>query len=287
MPKTRCRFVRAGQSPHPDRRSSAARIYPRCGQRDRRHLPQAAESDPGDVRVPHLAGEESVPVPGYATAFRCMSAPSMRFRAKCRLVRTVARRSCGNSYHKKVVERVSQTGGSPRDPGDGQEPLRTPAILHRSPALGRVRPGSRTFLLEDGISLGALFELTPAGTEARTTEFMTQLRDAIQTALTDAIPEEDDAPGCCRSTCKTNPACRGFRKRSRTTRSRVRRNAIHPALPGHAFPTPRTDYTAGGLFEDKAVTGTHWRDRCVGCAQRLPSLETQRQVAIGNRSKRR
>ncbi|MCB1575711.1 MAG: TraC family protein, partial [Xanthomonadales bacterium] len=45
-------------------------------------------------------------------------------------------------------------------------------------------PASRTFLLEDGISVGALFELTPAGTEARTPAFMTQLRDAIQTALT-------------------------------------------------------------------------------------------------------
>ena len=33
-------------------------------------------------------------------------------------------------------------------------------------------PESQSFLLEDGISLGALFELTPAGTEARTSEFM-------------------------------------------------------------------------------------------------------------------
>ncbi|MCP5024173.1 MAG: TraC family protein, partial [bacterium] len=53
---------------------------------------------------------------------------------------------------------------------------------------------SRTFLLEDGISVGAMFKLTPAGTEARTPKFMTQLRDAIQTALTDAISEEDDSP---------------------------------------------------------------------------------------------
>jgi len=41
-------------------------------------------------------------------------------------------------------------------------------------------PESRTFLLEDGISAGALFELAPVGTEARTDAFMTQLRDAIQ-----------------------------------------------------------------------------------------------------------
>lgn len=45
-------------------------------------------------------------------------------------------------------------------------------------------PESRSFLLEDGVSVGALFELTPVGTEARTPRFMAELRDAIQTALT-------------------------------------------------------------------------------------------------------
>ena len=32
------------------------------------------------------------------------------------------------------------------------------------------------------------------GTEARSTEFLAELRDAIQTAISDAIPERDDAP---------------------------------------------------------------------------------------------
>jgi hypothetical protein len=35
-------------------------------------------------------------------------------------------------------------------------------------------PESRSFLLEDGISVGALFELTPVGTEARTPRFMAE-----------------------------------------------------------------------------------------------------------------
>ena len=56
-------------------------------------------------------------------------------------------------------------------------------------------PESRTFLLEDGISVGALFGLTPVGTEARTPRFMAELRDAIQTALTDAVPERDEGRG--------------------------------------------------------------------------------------------
>ena len=55
-------------------------------------------------------------------------------------------------------------------------------------------PDSGCFLLEDGISVGALFELEAVGTEARTDKFMTELRDAIQTALNDAIPEEESAP---------------------------------------------------------------------------------------------
>ena len=55
-------------------------------------------------------------------------------------------------------------------------------------------PDSGSFLLEDGISVGALFELQAVGTEARTEKFMTQLRDAIQIALNDAIPEEEGAP---------------------------------------------------------------------------------------------
>ena len=55
-------------------------------------------------------------------------------------------------------------------------------------------PETRSFLLEDGLSLGALFELTTVGTEARTDAFMNNLRDAIQTAITEAIPECLDAP---------------------------------------------------------------------------------------------
>ena len=119
---------------------------------------------------------------------------------------------------------------------------------------------SRSFLLEDGISLGALFELTPAGTEARTPEFMTQLRDAIQTALTDAIPEEDDAPWVLQVYVQDEPSLQGFQKEI----------ADYPQPSAKKTPFTRhfqsmfSQHLAritrpGGLFEDKAVTGTHWR----------------------------
>ena len=73
-------------------------------------------------------------------------------------------------------------------------------------------PDSQTFLLEDGISVGALFELTPAGTEARTPAFMTQLRDAIQTALTDVIPEADEAPWILQVYVQDEPSLLGFKQ---------------------------------------------------------------------------
>ncbi|MEJ1472401.1 MAG: conjugative transfer ATPase [Candidatus Sedimenticola sp. (ex Thyasira tokunagai)] len=121
-------------------------------------------------------------------------------------------------------------------------------------------PTSRTFLLEDGISVGALFELTPASTEARTPEFMTQLRDAIQTALTDAIPEEDDSPWILQVYIQDEPSLQNFQKE---VADYAQPNARDTAYTRH-FQQTMSDHLAqitrpGGLFEDTAVTGTCWR----------------------------
>ncbi|MEW8232456.1 MAG: conjugative transfer ATPase [Candidatus Thiodiazotropha endolucinida] len=121
-------------------------------------------------------------------------------------------------------------------------------------------PSSRTFLLEDGISVGALFELTPAGTEARTPAFMTQLRDAIQTALTDAIPEEDDAPWILQVYVQDDPSLQGFEKEIADYAQPGARESgytrhFQQTLLEHLARITRP----GGLFEDTAVTGTQWR----------------------------
>ena len=121
-------------------------------------------------------------------------------------------------------------------------------------------PESRTFLLEDGISVGALFELEPVGCEARTPQFMNQLRDAIQTALTDAIPEEDDAPWVLQVYVQDEPSLQGFQKEIEAY--------AQPSAKDTAFTQHYMEIFAkhlerisqpGGLFEDTAVTGTPWR----------------------------
>ncbi len=119
---------------------------------------------------------------------------------------------------------------------------------------------SRTFLLEDGISVGALFELEPVGCEARTPQFMAQLRDAIQTALTDAIPEEDDAPWVLQVYVQDEPSLKGFQKE---IEAYAQPSAKDTAFTRHYQETFARHLERisqpGGLFEDTAVTGTPWR----------------------------
>lgn len=121
-------------------------------------------------------------------------------------------------------------------------------------------PDSRTFLLEDGVSVGALLELTPVGSEARTSAFMAQLRDAIQTALTDAIPEEDDAPWIVQVYVQDQPSLSALQ---RDLASYAQLGAAGSAYTQH-FQTLFAEHLAqisrpGGLFHDAAVTGTRWR----------------------------
>ena len=121
-------------------------------------------------------------------------------------------------------------------------------------------PESRTFLLEDGISVGALFQLTPVGTEARTPRFMAELRDAIQTALADAIPERDDSPWILQVYVQDAPSLEAFQKEVA--------DYVHPDAKDSAFSRHFQQTFAahlarisrpGGLFTDEAVTGTRWR----------------------------
>ena len=121
-------------------------------------------------------------------------------------------------------------------------------------------PDSRSFLLEDGVSVGALFELDPVGTEARTPEFMVQLRDAVQTALTDAIPEEEHSPWVLQVYVQDEPSLQGFMQQVQ--------DYSQPGAEGSAFRDSFNQSMAehltrisapGGLFRDNAVTGSPWR----------------------------
>jgi conjugative transfer ATPase len=76
--------------------------------------------------------------------------------------------------------------------------LRRQAIGRPPPSFSDLLPWTdyladeQAFLLEDGASRGALFELTPTATEGRTEEFLLRQADALRSAINGSFPELDD-----------------------------------------------------------------------------------------------
>ncbi len=121
-------------------------------------------------------------------------------------------------------------------------------------------PDIQAFVLEDGLSLGALFEIEPAGCEARTPAFMSELRDSIQTALCEAIPEADEAPWVLQVYVQDEPSLEPFaRELARYPAPAIRASDYsrhyQELMQAHlqAIAGPQ------GLFTDDAVTGSRWR----------------------------
>ena len=121
-------------------------------------------------------------------------------------------------------------------------------------------PAAQAFVLEDGVSLGALFEIEPAGCEARTQAFMSELRDAIQTTICEALPEQDEAPWVLQVYVQDEPSLVRFsRQLARYPAPAIRASDYskhyQAAMDAHLQAVSRP----GGLFEDAAVTGSRWR----------------------------
>ncbi len=121
-------------------------------------------------------------------------------------------------------------------------------------------PGPRAFLLEDGVSVGALFDIEPVGTEARTPAFLVEFRDAIQTAISEAIPERDDAQWVVQIYVQDEPDLTELARQVEnyaepTTRDSAFTRHYQRVLADHLAQVSQ----AGGLFTDTAVTGGPWR----------------------------
>ena len=168
---------------------------------------------------------------------------------------------------RNAPDRSADASSSPPVP-DGR-PLTTAAVkalYARPPSFTDLLPwieylpDSQCFLLEDGVSVGALFELTPAGTEARTPVFMTELRDAIQTAVTEALPERDDAPWILQCFVQDDPSLSTLIDDvAAYPPAAVRTSAYSQHYMNLLREHGARICRPGGLFEDTALTGTQWR----------------------------
>ena len=121
-------------------------------------------------------------------------------------------------------------------------------------------PDLQAFVLEDGVSLGALFEIEPAGCEARTPAFMQALRDHIQTAICESVPEQDEAPWILQVYVQDEPSLEPF--------ARTLANYPVPDIRASQYARHYQDLMEAhlqaisgpqGLFTDDAVTGSRWR----------------------------
>ncbi|WP_232043325.1 conjugative transfer ATPase [Serratia marcescens] len=133
-------------------------------------------------------------------------------------------------------------------------------------------------LLDDGVSVGAVYEVTPVATEGRTTDHLEKMRDTVEDALQDSFDEHDQNPWVVQFFCQDEDnvdaylsRLRGYIKPhargSQLTESWLQETERH--LRGIARPE--------GLFKDTLITDQPWRGQ-----QRRTRMVVYRWIGKGN-----
>lgn len=116
------------------------------------------------------------------------------------------------------------------------------------------------FLLDDNRSVGALFELTPIGTEGREPDWLMTIRDAVEDALQDSFDELETSPWVvqffCQDDCDFTPY---LNRLTAYIQDRARGSAFTEAYLKLTRRHLRAVAKPGGLFDDKVVTHLPWR----------------------------
>ncbi|PIJ43718.1 conjugative transfer ATPase [Serratia sp. OPWLW2] len=158
---------------------------------------------------------------------------------------------------------------------DGREPLRRQGkmtvkdeqqVYHANPSIVDYLPWAefldreQCILLDDGVSVGAVFDITPVATEGRTDDRLEQMRDTVEDALQDSFDEHDENPWVVQFFCQDEnnvdaylDRLRGYIKPhaqgSQLSESWLKETERH--LRGIARPE--------GLFKDTLITDQPWR----------------------------
>ncbi|MGG8098671.1 conjugative transfer ATPase [Klebsiella aerogenes] len=122
------------------------------------------------------------------------------------------------------------------------------------------QPESKTLLLDDGRSVGAVYDITPFGTEGRSPARLEELRDILKDALQDSFTEYDRHPWVVQFYCQDEDDTASWlaalhdyavpeAKNSDFTRAWLEEMERHL----HAVSRPE------GYFMDDAVSRTRWR----------------------------
>lgn len=176
---------------------------------------------------------------------------------------------------------------------DGREPLRRPGkmtakdeqqVYHANPSIIDYLPWAefldreQCILLDDGVSVGAVFDITPVATEGRTDNRLEQMRDTVEDALQDSFDEHDENPWVVQFFCQDEnnvdaylDRLRGYIKPhaqgSELSESWLKETERH--MRGIARPE--------GLFKDTLITDQPWRGQ-----QRRTRMAVYRWIGKGN-----
>lgn len=133
-------------------------------------------------------------------------------------------------------------------------------------------------LLDDGVSVGAVFDITPVATEGRTADRLEQMRDTVEDALQDSFDEHDENPWVVQFFCQDENNVDAYIDRLR--------NYVKPHAQGSAFTedwlTETERHLRGiarpeGLFKDTLITDQPWRGQ-----QRRTRMVVYRWTGKGN-----
>lgn len=118
------------------------------------------------------------------------------------------------------------------------------------------------FLLEDGKSVAAVFELMAPGTEARPDSFMINLRDQLQQVLTDSVKEDSASPWILQFYVQDDPNLASFQQQlnhyiathNPNQEDQLAKNFVE-LMQTHIHRLSQPN----GLFLDERVTGNRFR----------------------------
>ncbi|HEI8955498.1 TPA: conjugative transfer ATPase [Serratia liquefaciens] len=176
---------------------------------------------------------------------------------------------------------------------DGREPLRRPGkmtvkdekqVYHANPSIVDYLPWAefldreQCILLDDGVSVGAVFDITPVATEGRTDDRLEQMRDTVEDALQDSFDEHDENPWVVQFFCQDENNVEAYIDRLR--------KYVKPHAQGSAFTEDWLKETERhmrgiarpeGLFKDTLITDQPWRGQ-----QRRTRMVVYRWIGKGN-----
>ncbi|EER5394010.1 conjugative transfer ATPase [Escherichia coli] len=175
----------------------------------------------------------------------------------------------------------------------GAQPLKRPGqmtqeeearVYHAGPSVIDFLPWveyldeAQCLLLDDGMSVGAVYDVTPAATEGRTDERLEQIRDMVEDALQDSFDEYDTHPWVVQFFCQDENDVDAYLDYLKGyVKTHAQGSAFTEAWLGEMERHLRGIARPEGLFTDTLVTGQPWRGQ-----QRRTRMVIYRRIAKNN-----